>query len=86
MRIAYPKHLILLTTMFLLCPQVFADQITLKNGDRLTGTIVKSDAKTLVIKTEAAGDVTSSGLQSTPLPPHSPFTSASRAGKRSSGR
>jgi hypothetical protein len=58
MRIAYPKHLILLTTMFLLCPQVFADQITLKNGDRLTGTIVKSDAKTLVIKTEAAGDVT----------------------------
>jgi uncharacterized protein DUF481 len=58
MRIAYPKRLILLTTMFLLCPQVFADQITLKNGDRLTGTIVKSDAKTLVIKTEAAGDVT----------------------------
>ena len=34
-----------------------ADQITLKNGDRLTGTIVKSDAKTLVIKTEFAGDV-----------------------------
>ena len=37
---------------------LFADQISLKNGDRLTGTIVKSDAKTLVIKTEAAGDVT----------------------------
>lgn len=36
----------------------FADQVTLKNGDRLTGTIVKSDAKTLVIKTEFAGDVT----------------------------
>jgi putative salt-induced outer membrane protein len=35
-----------------------ADQITLKNGDRLTGAIVKSDAKTLVIKTEFAGDVT----------------------------
>lgn len=34
-----------------------ADQVTLKNGDRLTGTIVKSDAKTLVIKTEFAGDV-----------------------------
>ena len=33
------------------------DQITLKNGDRLTGTIVKSDAKTLLIKTELAGDV-----------------------------
>ncbi|HEY2459983.1 MAG TPA: DUF481 domain-containing protein [Candidatus Acidoferrum sp.] len=36
---------------------VRADQITLKNGDRLTGTIVKSDAKTLLIKTELAGDV-----------------------------
>ena len=37
---------------------VFADQVTLKNGDRLTGTVVKSDGKTLVLHTEAAGDVT----------------------------
>lgn len=37
---------------------VFADQITLKNGDRLTGTVVKSDGKTLVLHTEFAGDVT----------------------------
>ena len=36
----------------------FADQITLKNGDRLTGTIVKSDGKTLVLHTEFAGDIT----------------------------
>ncbi|MGC2391898.1 MAG: hypothetical protein WA621_21070, partial [Candidatus Acidiferrum sp.] len=36
---------------------VLADQVTLKNGDRLTGTIVKSDAKTLLIKTDLAGDV-----------------------------
>ena len=36
---------------------VFADQITLKNGDRLTGTVVKSDGKTLVLHTDAAGDV-----------------------------
>jgi putative salt-induced outer membrane protein len=34
-----------------------ADQVTLKNGDRLTGIIVKSDEKTLLIKTELAGDV-----------------------------
>jgi YD repeat-containing protein len=44
--------------MVLLCPALFADQVALKNGDRLTGAIVKSDAKTLVLKTEAAGDVT----------------------------
>src|SRR6202140_5034015 len=36
---------------------VMADQVTLKNGDRLTGAIVKSDGKTLLIKTELAGDV-----------------------------
>jgi len=37
-----------------------ADQVTLKNGDRLTGTITKSDDKmeTLLIKTEFAGNVT----------------------------
>jgi len=37
-----------------------ADQVTLKNGDRLSGAIVKTndDAKTLLIKTELAGDVT----------------------------
>jgi putative salt-induced outer membrane protein YdiY len=34
-----------------------ADQIVLKNGDRLTGTIVKSDGKTLAIKSEFAGTV-----------------------------
>lgn len=35
-----------------------ADQVTLKNGDRVSGTIVKSDGKTLVLKTEAAGELT----------------------------
>jgi putative salt-induced outer membrane protein YdiY len=37
---------------------MFADQITLKNGDRLSGNIEKSDDKILVIKTEFAGEVT----------------------------
>ena len=42
-----------------LCPvALLADQIVLKNGDRLTGTIEQSDDKTLVIKTEFAGEVT----------------------------
>jgi putative salt-induced outer membrane protein YdiY len=34
------------------------DQVTLKNGDRLTGMIVSGDGKTLLLKTEFAGDVT----------------------------
>jgi putative salt-induced outer membrane protein YdiY len=41
-----------------LAPTVFADQITLKNGDRLSGTILTSDGKTLVLKTEYADAVT----------------------------
>ena len=41
-----------------LAASAFADQITLKNGDRLTGTVVKSDGKTVVLHTEFAGDVT----------------------------
>jgi len=41
-----------------LCSTMFADQVTLKNGDRLTGSVVKGDGKTLVLHTDAAGDVT----------------------------
>lgn len=44
--------------MAVLSSSLFADQIVLKNGDRLTGTIVTSDGKTLVIHTDAADDVT----------------------------
>jgi putative salt-induced outer membrane protein YdiY len=36
----------------------WADQVTLKNGDRVTGAIVKKDGKTLTIKTEFFGTVT----------------------------
>ena len=37
---------------------LFADQVVLKNGDRLTGSVEKSDGKTLVIKSDLAGEVT----------------------------
>lgn len=36
---------------------VFADEIKLKNGDRLTGTIIKSDGKNLTLKSEFLGAV-----------------------------
>jgi len=40
------------------CSSLFADQIVLKNGDRLSGAVIKFDAKNLVIKTDYAGEVT----------------------------
>ena len=46
------------TFIFLFPMALFADQIVLTNGDRLTGVIETSDGKTLVIKTEFAGEVT----------------------------
>jgi len=49
---------VLVVLSFICCSLAFGDQIILKNGDRLTGTITKSDGKTLLIKTEFAGDVT----------------------------
>lgn len=51
-------HLWAALSVLALGPTLFADQVVLKNGDRLTGTITKSDDKTLLIKTEFAGDVT----------------------------
>jgi len=47
-----------LLALVALSASLFADQVTLKNGDRLTGSVVKSDGKTLVLHTDAAGDVT----------------------------
>jgi len=51
-------HLWVGLSVLAFCSSLFADQVVLKNGDRLTGTITKSDDKTLLIKTEFAGDVT----------------------------
>jgi putative salt-induced outer membrane protein YdiY len=51
-------HLWAALSVLTFCSALFADQVVLKNGDRLTGTITKSDDKTLLIKTEFAGDVT----------------------------
>jgi putative salt-induced outer membrane protein YdiY len=49
-----------LVSLSVLAVSAYGDQVTLKNGDRLTGTIVKTDEdrKTLLIKTDLAGDVT----------------------------
>ena len=47
-----------LLSIFGLSSLLFADQVVLSNGDRLTGTITKSDGKTLVIKTDLAGEIT----------------------------
>src|SRR6185369_3677074 len=48
---------LLLIILLALVSEATADQIVLKNGDRLTGTIVKSDGKTVVFKSDLVGEV-----------------------------
>lgn len=52
-------------TFFVLCfvclvsgSYALADELKLKNGDRLTGSIIKADGKTLILKTDYAGTIT----------------------------
>jgi putative salt-induced outer membrane protein YdiY len=52
------SQVLTLLAFFAFTSSLFADQVTLKNGDRLTGTVVKGDGKSLVLHTDAAGDVT----------------------------
>ncbi len=51
------KFLIAASWLLYAC-SLWADQVTLTNGDRITGSVLRSDAKTLVIKTDNAGEVT----------------------------
>jgi putative salt-induced outer membrane protein YdiY len=52
------RHILTLLFACVFAGAASADQISLKNGDRISGAIVKSDSKVLLIKTEFAGDVT----------------------------
>lgn len=40
-----------------ICLSLMADQITIDNGDRITGKIVTADEKAVIVKTKYAGDV-----------------------------
>ena len=51
-------HIALPLLLAFTSPSVFGDQVAFKNGDRLTGVIMKSDAKTLHMTTAIAGEVT----------------------------
>lgn len=52
------RRFIAVSLLFLFVAAAFADQIVMKNGDKLTGSITKSDGKTLILKTDYAGDLT----------------------------
>jgi hypothetical protein len=53
----YGKHFLSCLLFSALLPTAWADQIVLKNGDRVTGSIIKKDNKNLTIKTDHFGVV-----------------------------
>lgn len=50
-------HCLLILLSVVMSSNVLADQVVLKNGDRLTGQVIKFDGKNLTIKSEFAGEV-----------------------------
>src|SRR5579862_7322200 len=52
------RSVLSLLLLFVSASLAFADQVTLKNGDRISGKIESSDTKSLLLKSDFAGDVT----------------------------
>jgi len=50
--------LVLLMGVLLAAPSLWADQITLKNGDRITGVVVSANDKDLILETPSAAKIT----------------------------
>src|SRR6476660_1480483 len=68
------KRMIVSCLMALMATSAWADQITLKNGDRVTGTIVKKDGGTLTIKSDFMGVVTLPWEQVSQIKSDAPLT------------
>jgi len=48
---------IMITAVFLIAGNSLADEVRLKNGDRLTGRVIRMEAGKLILKTSYAGDI-----------------------------
>lgn len=53
----YVSFSLICILILITCPNIFADQIFLKNGDRITGKIVKKTDEKILIQTESLGEV-----------------------------
>jgi len=74
----------LLGALFVLA-SASADQLTLKNGDRVTGAIVKKDDKSITIKSDAFGVITAPWDQVASITTDKPLTVVLKEGKTVAG-
>jgi putative salt-induced outer membrane protein YdiY len=65
---------------------LLADTITLKNGDRISGTILKTDGNAVVVKTEYAGEVKIDLAAVTGLSSEAPLNVVLKSGEQSRGK
>src|ERR1700741_4627321 len=72
--------------LLLFASAALGDQITLKNGDRLTGKIVPGDGQNLLLKTEFVGDVTIQWAAITAMESSDILHLTFKDGKRLSGK
>ena len=57
-RFMFKGALSIFFAIIVIVPGAFADQVSLSNGDRLSGSIVSSNRESMMMKTEFLGDVT----------------------------
>jgi hypothetical protein len=69
----------------LLCQVALADQIVFKNGDRITGSVVKKDGKTITVKADNFGVVTAPWDQVESITVAAPVTVVLQNGKTAQG-
>src|SRR5689334_24903624 len=74
-----------LLLVFPLALTLHADQLVLKNGDRVTGSIVKKDAKTITIKSDLFGVITAPWDQVDSVTADKPLTVVTKEGKSVQG-
>ena len=74
---------LLLACLSLVCAR--ADQVVMKNGDRITGAIVKKDGKNLTVKTELFGTVTAAWDQVESIKTEHPLNVVLQDGKTVQG-
>jgi putative salt-induced outer membrane protein YdiY len=71
-----------IVTAFVLTQALLADQVILKNGDRISGTILQYDGKNLILKSDLAGDLTIPWANVTGLTSTQPLNITLKDGQR----
>ncbi|MGD2150830.1 MAG: hypothetical protein PVF99_09500, partial [Desulfobacterales bacterium] len=57
MKKSFTFLLTMITVAFLIAGNSLADEVRLKNGDRLTGKVIRMEADKLILKTIYAGEI-----------------------------